>query len=75
MFTAFDGFCGKARFDSLQSDLPFTWRFKKMTSLKIAYPLGVVDTYPLGIDSFPALTSFVLTSLLFVNKHLCSPWF
>lgn len=73
LFTAFDVYCGEARFDSLQSDLQYTRKIKKMTSSRIAYPLGVEDIYSLGVDSFPAV--FVLSSLLFVNKRLYSPWF
>lgn len=44
-----------------------------MASSRIAYLLGIEDMYPLGTNSFPAV--LVLSSLSFVNNHLCSPWF
>lgn len=73
VLTVLDGYCGEARFDSVPSDLQFPPRITKMTSSRVAYPPGTDNIYPLGIDSFPAV--FVPLSLLFLNKHLYSPWF
>lgn len=73
LFIVFDVYCGEVRFDSLQLDLQYIRKIKKMILLRIVYLLGVEDIYFLGVDFF--LVVFVFLLLLFVNKRLYSFWF